>query len=116
MIEHLLANGPLGLLEIPLEQGPWVLDALWGYFMAAGDEAPVARIITALPWVNIRGDVPRLLVGGAARWPLISNAVQHDRVMAVCRKEVTTQSTEVKVVLTEVIASAEKDMKKGKTR
>jgi hypothetical protein len=116
MIEHLLASAPLGLLELPLEEGPWVLDALWGYFMATGDAAPVARIITALPWVNIRGDVPRLLVGGAARWSLISNAIQHERVMAVCRNELASQSPDVRMVLSEVIASAEKDMKEGKTR
>lgn len=116
MIEHLLTSAAPQLLEIPIEQGTWVLDALWGNFMATGDDAPVARIITALPWVNLRGDVPRLLVGGAARWSLISNAIQHERVMVVCRKELTSQSAEVLTVLMDVIASAEKDMKEGKTR
>lgn len=116
MIDHLLANGRPGLLELPLEQGPWVLDALWGYFMATGDNAPVVRIISALPWVNVRGDVSRLLVGGAARWSLISNAIQHERVMTVCRNESASQSGEVTEVLREVIASAEKDMKEGKMR
>ena len=28
VIDHLLANGRPSLLELPLEQGPWVLDAL----------------------------------------------------------------------------------------
>jgi len=116
MIDHLLANGRPGLQNLPLEQGPWVLDALWGNFMATGDDAPVARIISALPWINVRGDVPRLLVGGAARWSLISNAIQHKPVMAVCRKEMASQPKEVAVVLNEVIAEAEKDMKEGKTQ
>jgi len=116
MIDHLLANGRLGLLELPLEQGPWVLDALWGNFMATGDEAPVSRIISALPWVNVRGDVSRLLVGGAARWSLISNAIQHKPVMAACRKELASQPKAVTEVLREVIAEAEKDMKKGMPR
>ena len=116
MINHLLANGRPGLLDLPLEQGPWVLDALWGNFMATGDDAPVARIISALPWVNVRGDVSRLLVGGAARWSLISNAIQHKPVMAACRKELATQPKEVTEVLREVIAEAEKDMKEGKTQ
>ena len=115
-IDHLLANGRPGLLELPLEQGPWVLDALWGYFMATGDEAPVARIISSLPWVNVRGDVSRLMVGGAARWLLISNAIQHKPVMMACRKELASQPKEVTDVLREVIAEAEKDMKEGKTR
>lgn len=116
MIEYLLANGRPSLLELPLEQGPWVLDALWGYFMATGDDAPVARIITALPWVNIRGDVSRLRVGGAARWSLISNAIQHQPVMATCREELKSQPKQVADVLREVIAEAEKDMKEGKTQ
>jgi hypothetical protein len=116
MIDNLLANGRPSLLELPLEQGPWVLDALWGYFMATGDEAPIARIISALPWVNVRGDVSRLLVGGAARWSLISNAIQHKPVMTTCRKELASQPKEVTDVLREVIAEAEKDMKEGKTQ
>jgi hypothetical protein len=36
--------------------------------------------------------------------------------MSVCRKEVVTQPNEVTEVLREVIASAEKDMKDGKTQ
>lgn len=116
IIDYLLANGRPGLMELPLEQGTWVLDTLWAYFMATGDSAPVARIVSALPWVNIKGDVPRLLVGGAAKWSLISNAIQHQLVMAACRKEVASQPKEVAEVLRGVIASAEQDMKDGKTR
>ena len=114
MIDHLLANGRPSLLDLPLEQGPWVLDALWGNFMATGDNAPVARIISALAWISVRGDAPRLLVGGAARWSLISNAIQHRPVMTACRNEVESQPKEVAKVLREVIAEAEKDMKEGK--
>ena len=93
-----------------------MLDALWGNFMATGDNAPVVRIISALPWIHVRGDVPRLLVGGAARWSLISNAIQHQPVMAVCRRELASQPKEVEGVLREVIAEAERDMKVGKTQ
>ena len=116
MIDQLLVNGRPGLLDLPLEQGPWVLDALWGNFMATGDDAPVVRIISALPWVNVRGDVSRLLVGGAARWSLISNAIQHKPVMAACRKELTSQPKDVTDVLHEVIAEAERGTKEGKTQ
>lgn len=116
MIDHLLASSRPGLLDLPLEQGSWVLDALWGNFMATGDDAPVARIISALPWINVRGDVSRLLVGGAARWSLISNAIQHKPVMAACKKELAAQPKDVSDVLREVIAEAEKDMKEGKTQ
>ena len=116
MIDHLLANDRPRLLDLPLEQGPWVLDALWGNFMATGDDAPVARIISALPWINVRGDVPRLLVGGAARWSLVSNAIQHKPVMTACKKALASQPKEVTEVLREVIAEAEKDMREGKAQ
>lgn len=115
-IDYLLAHGRPALLEIQFEQGAWVLDMLWGNFMATGDEAPVARIISALPWANVRDDPSRTLVGGAARWSLISNAIQHKRVMDISRKELTSQPKEVADVLREVIAEAEKDMQEGKTR
>jgi hypothetical protein len=47
MVTYLIENAQLGITEIPLEQGPWVLDALWGNFMATGNEAPIIRIISA---------------------------------------------------------------------
>lgn len=115
MINHLLTGGRLDLIDIPLEQGAWVLDALWGNFMATGDEAPVIRIISALPWINIRGDVSRLMVGGAARWSLISNAIQHPLVLELCHRNMETQPQEIKEVLRQVVAEAEKDIADGKT-
>ncbi len=115
MIDYLVSNDRLGLLDLPLEQGAWVLDTHWGYFMATGDDAPVIRIISALPWVNIRGDTSRLLVGGSARWSLISNAIQHKPVMAICRRELDSPKNQANEVLRAVIEEAEKDMKAGKT-
>ncbi len=98
------------LTDIPLEQGPWVLDALWGNFMATGDDAPVIRIMSALPWVEIRGNVPKLMAGGSARWSLVSNAVQHPRVLDICRAQLKVQPKEVAIVLGGVISQAEKDI------
>lgn len=116
MIDRLLGSARLRLLDMPLEQGPWVLDALWGYFMATGDVAPLGRIMTALPWVNLRGDEARLALGGAAKGSLISHAVQHERVMAACRKGMNSQPPAVRKVLGEVIASAEQALREAKTR
>jgi hypothetical protein len=116
MIDYLLNNDRPTLLELPLEQGAWVLDVLWGYFMATGDEALIVRIMSALPWINIKGDVPRLLIGGAAKWSLISNAIQHKAVMTICLNARMSQPKAVTDVLREVIAEAEKDMKAGKVQ
>lgn len=103
---------PLSLLDVPLENGPAVLDALWGYFMAAGDEAPVLKIMTALPWVESR-DKAQLLLGGAAKWSLTSNATQHPRVLDICRAQLALQAPDVRKVLAEVIRSAEKELRDG---
>lgn len=103
-------GAPIAVEQIPLEQGPWVLDALWGKFMATGDSAPVERIITALPWVDVKGDVNRLLVGGSARWSLISNAVQHKRVKEICEASLKTANAEVASKLNEVLAEANKEL------
>lgn len=110
MIDAFGAGSAPRLTEIPLEQGPWVLDALWGNFMATGNDAPVIRIMSALPWTQIRGDVPRLLVGGSARWSLESNAVQHGRVLEICKAQVKNQPKDIATVLREVISEAEGDI------
>jgi hypothetical protein len=103
-------GSPMTVEQIPLEQGPWVLDALWGKFMATGESTPVERIITTLPWIDIKGDTNRLLIGGSARWSLTSNAVQHKRVLEICKEVVKTQSGEVAEKLGEVIEYATKEL------
>ncbi|MCU7797281.1 MAG: hypothetical protein KZQ75_09140 [Candidatus Thiodiazotropha sp. (ex Myrtea spinifera)] len=82
-LSYLRTGKPMALHEIPLEQGPWVLDALWGEFFATGRSKPVERIAEALPWIEVKGDIDRLLVGGAAKWSLSSNAYQHERVKEI---------------------------------
>ena len=93
--EFIAHGDPIGVTEIPLEQGPWVLDVLWGNFMATGDKQPIIRIMAALPWENVEGDVNRLMVGGAANWSLSSNARQHEKVRQICEEEVNHQPEEV---------------------
>lgn len=80
---YLKKGNPMFVHDIPLEQGTWVLDALWGEFSATGKAKPVARIAEALPWFDIKGDTSRLMVGGAANWSLKSNAIQHNRVFNI---------------------------------
>lgn len=80
---YLKEGAPIRITEIPIEQGPWVLDALWGQFFASGSSDAIERIVQALPWIDVKGDTNRLLVGGAATWSLRSNAAQHDRVYEI---------------------------------
>ncbi|MCG7980680.1 MAG: hypothetical protein N0E58_21455 [Candidatus Thiodiazotropha endolucinida] len=82
-LSYLRTGMPMALFEIPLEQGPWVLDALWGRYFATGKSETVERIAEALPWSEVKEDIGRLLVGGAAKWSLSSNAFQHERVKEI---------------------------------
>ena len=72
----------------------------------------IDRIITVLPYVNVKGDTARLLTGVAAQWSLTSNAVQHDIVYEHCNMVLDNQPEEIKQELTEVIESAKKQRAK----
>jgi hypothetical protein len=110
---YLYKESPTSMENIPLEQGPWVLDALWGNFMATGSKTPVVRVMSTLPWIDVKGDITRLTVGGAARWSLTSNAVQHPRILDFCETEVATQPKEVAEKLREVVTNAKKELASG---
>lgn len=113
---YLNSGSPVALKSIPLEQGPWVLDALWGNFMATGNKEPVVRIFTALPWIDIKGDINRLTVGGAANWSLTSNAFQHDRVLEICESELEKQPKDIAEKLVQVIENAKAEREKSLTK
>lgn len=107
---YLYQESPTPIENIPLERGPWVLDALWGNFMATGSKTPVVRIMSALPWIDGKGNTTRLVVSGAARWSLTSNAVQHPRILHFCELEVRSQPKEVATKLRAVITNAKKEL------
>ena len=82
--------------------------------MATGEEKYVIQVISVLPYSIIKGNIPRLLVGGSARWSLTSNAIQHKRVLDICMSQLDKQPKEVKEILSEVITEATKErMKNG---
>jgi hypothetical protein len=69
--------------------------------------------MSTLPWIDVKGDITRLTVGGAARWSLTSNAVQHPRILDFCETEVATQPKEVAEKLREVVTNAKKELASG---
>lgn len=118
LVAHKLrARLPHDLAEVSFENGPWVLDALWGKFMATGDDVPIIRIMSALPWSTgsdeAKGDVNELLIGKAARWALTSNAVQHERVMDICEAQLKSQPKKIAVILREVIEEAKSQQERA---
>ena len=110
--EDLLESDPQEIDKLPVNS-PDILDMLWGAFMATGEEKYVVQVISVLPFSTIKGDVARLLVGGSARWSLISNAIQHKRVLDICISQLDKQPKEVKAVLSEVITEATKERAEG---
>lgn len=105
-VHELLADDhPPDLLHDEISD-PGLLDALWASFFASGDERYVKRIISALPLINSSGDTGKMLIGGAARWSLASNAFQHPKVMQICEAELKELPEEQRPALAEVIQSA----------
>lgn len=88
------------------------LDDHWAAFIATGDTAHVAAVIEALPLMEVRGDIDRLMIGGAARWSLGSNAYQHSRVLQFCKESLRSADEPTKKLLTELIQQAEEELAK----
>jgi hypothetical protein len=78
------------------------LNLQWGAFLASGEAAPVQSILAALGTANLDQDV---------RWSLAQNAVQHERVLAICRDELSRQPNAVRETLRAVILDAESKRK-----
>jgi hypothetical protein len=92
---------------------PGTLDDSWASFFATGDGKYVREVVDVLPWVQVRGDVNRLLTGGAAKWSLASNAYQHTRVLTILEQEVTTAKPPTKALLQELIEGAKAERAKN---
>jgi hypothetical protein len=128
MINDYISGKEMTLDEMSVDQGPYVLDTLWGYYAATGYHAPVLRIISALPWSNdVRGTdkfswskvraafndeegrdaVRKITAGYMAKWTLAANAERDRSLLELYKMEIKFQPEEVVEPLTEVIQAAE---------
>lgn len=98
------------LTEIPLDKGHWVLNLLWGRFMATGDEQPIVRIMQALPWIEHYSKPALMSIGRAAYWSLAANAARHPRVMAICEDQLPRQPAAIAVMLKKVVEQAKQPL------
>jgi len=94
-----LKSPPPEILKMEIDTGA-VLDMLWGYFFATGEEAPIRRIVSAFNNSKYVGAVQRYrtsekteddkkqalydVIFGAAEWSLGSNCQQHPKVREIC--------------------------------
>lgn len=106
VLARMEGHRPDHLLEDPVDS-PADLDRLWVMFMATGDAAPVRKIISVLHLLE-EGHGEEIIVGGAARWSLTSNARQHKRVYEICQQELRGTEGTTKSLLEQVLAEADK--------
>jgi hypothetical protein len=84
-----------------------LMDTLWGIYYATGKDAPIAQIITLLPWAKERDSADKLTIGSMAKFTLASNAARDVDLLRVLKRLQEKQPKEFKPALREVIEAAE---------
>lgn len=127
LIDEYLSGEKKTLMEVPLESGPPVLYALWGYYVATGYYEPVVRVIQALEWSKGGGpqegafrrrvrsaftlsdgdELAKATVGGTAKWTLVSHAERDRNLIDFYRVQRDYLSEEMTAKLDQVIDAAE---------
>ena len=92
---------------VALEPTPELIDVLWGYYLATGSYVPIQHVIKLLPLSDDKENVDNLTTGSAAKFTLASNAVRDSDLLAMLKWADKDQPKEVKVVLDDVIETAE---------
>lgn len=126
LIDDFLNGTRPTLMELPLDHGgsPGIY-ALWGYYVATGQHAPVVRIMEALRWSKNKDDsgfsfrkifsgwghdpsaIEKISTGGTAKWTLASYAERDRELINLYRAEYDRQPDEIAKPLKDVIEAAE---------
>lgn len=107
LIDRHLADRLPTLANLPLDQSPAALDALWGYYFATGRLEMVGRIVGALAWARDQNNVERLTLGNMAKWTLANNAQQDKALMDWLKREGPRQPKAVAKEVADVVEAAE---------
>jgi hypothetical protein len=124
LIDSYLSGEAETLMYVPLEEGPSVIYALWGFYYATGHYQPVVRVISALKWAESDASAgfsfgrllwgagePSLdqrIVGATAKWTLAAHAERHRNLVELYRAELRHREEAVALPLENVIAAAER--------
>jgi hypothetical protein len=110
-VESYMKEPPIQLGTIDIDS-PATLDMLWASFFASGSRDYVERIISVLDRPTEGGDkqtrLNNILLVGAAKWSLSSNAVQHEQVFDICQGFTQSDNLAIRQSITEVLAQAKK--------
>lgn len=128
LIDQYLSGEEPALMRVPLESGPSVLYALWGFYVATGRYEPVERLIPALTWArgaqeeegylmrqwnaafdwsDGKDDFSKATIGGTAKWTLVSHAERDRELIDYYRIQLHNHDERIQQKLREVIAAAE---------
>ena len=103
---HLFGKLP-GLMDLPLDDNPAGIDALWGYYYGSGSALPIKRLIATLGWSLERDEVDKLTAGNMIKLTLAVNATRDLELLAIIRRQVIHQPKATAAPLAEVIEAAE---------
>jgi hypothetical protein len=103
---HITGKLP-GLMDLPLDENPAGIDALWGYYYATGSQVPIKRLIAALAWANDSKDVDKLTAGNMVKLTLAVNGSRDIELVALMKRQLVHQPKATAVPLAEVIEAAE---------
>jgi hypothetical protein len=107
VVDRYLTGKMQPLLELPLDSGPLVLDALWGYFFATGSEPHVMRIVGTLAWAGEKKDLEKLTAAGMAKWTLAANASRDQDLLSMLRRQMVLQPTASRGALKDLVDAVE---------
>lgn len=85
---------------------PADLDFLWMEFEATGSEEVVKRIVAVLHWVQ-NGKGLETVIGSTAKSSLACNCRKHERVLEICKEELSNSTGVTREILQKVVS--EKD-------
>lgn len=106
LIEAYLFKNEKTLMEMPLEKGPFVIDALWGFYYATGDFRPVGRILSALRWSE-ESNIDKFTAAHTAKWTLAANGERNRELLDYYRQQKDAQDKKIKAPLKKVIKAVE---------
>jgi|GEM_PF-1036761 hypothetical protein len=108
--DMMIPSSPLEIRD-QLRVGSRDEDCLWAEFFATGDQEIIKKFISVLHLAK-DGHGMQLVVGAAAEWSLTSNAVQHEKVLAICKDELKSTQGITHDKLSAIIAKAMEERQK----
>jgi hypothetical protein len=100
-INYLADNESKPVFTLPMEDGSWVLDVMWGYYMASGDVRAVSRVIDALQLANDPAK-NKATAADQAQWSLTVQGKLQPGVLATVRAETTKRDPKTSVLLGQI--------------